>query len=137
MSYVLNPKPNKSIYDPCCGSGGLLIKCHLRFRQKYDEDPTISELIDGTRQRDLVLPEFQREFVWTKEQAKQLMVSLIKDYPVGSLLFWKTGNLPELKNIDKLQPRFRRVSIVSGYKDEVEFRSWVSLMSWYVMELVS
>jgi type I restriction enzyme M protein len=44
MSYVLNPEPNKAIYDPCCGSGGLLIKCYLRFMQKYNEDPTIAPL---------------------------------------------------------------------------------------------
>lgn len=36
MSYVLDPEPNETIYDPCCGSGGLLIKCYLRFRAKYD-----------------------------------------------------------------------------------------------------
>lgn len=44
MSYVLDPEPNKAIYDPCCGSGGLLIKCYLRFREKYDEDPSIAPL---------------------------------------------------------------------------------------------
>nr|NIP28297.1 DUF262 domain-containing protein [Phycisphaerae bacterium]NIX32110.1 DUF262 domain-containing protein [Phycisphaerae bacterium] len=59
----------------------------------------ISELMDGISNHDLVLPEFQREYVWTKEQAKQLLVSLFKDYPVGSLLFWKTNDPPELKNL--------------------------------------
>ena len=59
----------------------------------------ISELMDGIRKRDLVLPEFQREYVWTKEQVKQLVVSLFKSYPVGSLLFWKTDDPPELKNL--------------------------------------
>lgn len=43
----------------------------------------ISELIDGISQYNLVLPEFQREYVWSKEQAKQLMVSLLKEYGVG------------------------------------------------------
>jgi len=44
MSYVLDPEPNKVIYDPCCGSGGLLIKCYLRFKEKFDEDPSIAPL---------------------------------------------------------------------------------------------
>lgn len=44
MSYVLDPEPSKAIYDPCCGSGGLLIKCYLRFREKYDDDPSIAPL---------------------------------------------------------------------------------------------
>lgn len=59
---------------------------------------TIRELMDGIRNLDLVLPEFQREYVWNREQAKQLMVSLVKGYPTGSLLFWKTNNPPEIKN---------------------------------------
>jgi type I restriction enzyme M protein len=40
MSYILNPEPGKEVYDPCCGSGGLLIKCYLRFREKYEKDPS-------------------------------------------------------------------------------------------------
>jgi len=60
----------------------------------------ISELMDGIRNKDIVLPEFQREYVWTREQAKQLIASLVKGYPVGGLLFWKTDKPPELKNLD-------------------------------------
>lgn len=59
---------------------------------------TIRELMDGIRDLDHVLPEFQREYVWGREQAKQLMVSLFKGYPTGSLLFWKTSNPPDIKN---------------------------------------
>ncbi|MFQ6057039.1 MAG: N-6 DNA methylase [Methanosarcinales archaeon] len=44
MSYILNPEPDGEVYDPCCGSGGLLIKCYLRFREKYSEDPSIAPL---------------------------------------------------------------------------------------------
>jgi len=44
MSHILNPEPGKEIYDPCCGSCGLLIKCYLRFREKYNEDPSIAPL---------------------------------------------------------------------------------------------
>jgi len=58
----------------------------------------ISELMLAIRNMDAVLPEFQREFVWVREQSKQLMVSLYKDYPTGSLLFWKTKTPPEIKN---------------------------------------
>lgn len=59
---------------------------------------TILELMHGIRDLDHVLPEFQREYVWNREQAKQLMVSLFRGYPTGSLLFWKTTNPPEIKN---------------------------------------
>jgi hypothetical protein len=39
----------------------------------------IRELLDGVRKQDLVLPEFQREYIWSKEQSKQLMISLLKN----------------------------------------------------------
>jgi hypothetical protein len=32
----------------------------------------ISELLDSIRNYDLVLPEFQREYVWTRDQANGL-----------------------------------------------------------------
>ncbi len=44
MAHILDPQPGREIYDPCCGSGGLLIKCYLRFREKYGDDPAIQPL---------------------------------------------------------------------------------------------
>jgi type I restriction enzyme M protein len=35
MAQILDPEPGETIYDPACGSGGLLIKAGLRFRDKY------------------------------------------------------------------------------------------------------
>jgi len=72
----------------------------------------ISDLLNGIRIRDLVLPEFQREYVWSKEQAKQLFVSLAKDYPVGSLMFWKTDQPPELKNINELPDKLGSIQVI-------------------------
>jgi type I restriction enzyme M protein len=37
MAYILNPKQGQEVYDPCCGSGGLLIKCQLALKQKEKE----------------------------------------------------------------------------------------------------
>lgn len=34
MAYSLNPKEKEEIYDPAVGSGGLLIKNHLVFKEK-------------------------------------------------------------------------------------------------------
>jgi type I restriction enzyme M protein len=35
MAQILDPEPGQTVYDPCCGSGGLLIKAHLRLVEKY------------------------------------------------------------------------------------------------------
>jgi hypothetical protein len=72
----------------------------------------VSELLDSIGKRDLVLPEFQREYVWTRDQAKQLLVSLVKGYPVGGLLFWKTDHPPELKNIFQLPEKLGTLTVI-------------------------
>jgi hypothetical protein len=38
----------------------------------------------------IALPEFQRGYVWGREQVRRLMRSLYKNYPVGELLMWET-----------------------------------------------
>ncbi len=44
MAHILDPRPGDHIYDPTCGSGGLLIKSHLRFREKYDNESPVEPL---------------------------------------------------------------------------------------------
>jgi len=44
IANLIDPEPGDEIYDPCCGSGGLLIKAYLRFREKYGTDPRIKPL---------------------------------------------------------------------------------------------
>ncbi len=73
---------------------------------------TIRELLDGIEKLDFVLPEFQREYVWDLEKAKQLLVSLFKKYPTGSLLVWKTQNPPEIKNNAIDRERIGTTSII-------------------------
>jgi type I restriction enzyme M protein len=38
MSKVLGPEPGMEIYDPCCGSGGLLVKCEIAMEEKRRAD---------------------------------------------------------------------------------------------------
>jgi len=56
----------------------------------------IDRLLDGT----IRIPGFQRRFVWPPEKAALLMDSLYKQYPVGSILLWRTGS--RLKTENKL-----------------------------------
>ncbi|ABK14991.1 type I restriction-modification system subunit M [Methanothrix thermoacetophila] len=37
MARILEPEPGMTVYDPACGSGGLLIKCHLRLLETRGE----------------------------------------------------------------------------------------------------
>ena len=36
------------------------------------------------------LPMFQREFVWEKEQSAKLIDSILKGFPIGTFIFWRT-----------------------------------------------
>jgi type I restriction enzyme M protein len=44
MAKILDPKEGDEVYDPCCGSGGLLIKCHLVFKEKYEDKKDVIPL---------------------------------------------------------------------------------------------
>lgn len=44
IAKIVDPKPGDEIYDPCVGSGGLLIKCHLIFKEKFGDDSSIKPL---------------------------------------------------------------------------------------------
>ena len=37
MAHILNPEEGETVYDPACGSGGLLIKAQLRLQEKVAE----------------------------------------------------------------------------------------------------
>ena len=58
----------------------------------------IEKLLDAIKDKEIVVPEFQREYVWTLEQSKELITSLFLGYPTGSILVWETDNPPEIKN---------------------------------------
>src|SRR5450755_2886995 len=40
--------------------------------------------------RSLFLPHIQRPFVWEEEQMLRLFDSLMRNYPIQTLLFWRT-----------------------------------------------
>ncbi len=72
----------------------------------------IADLISDIRTQDLVLPEFQREFIWRRPQMRELMFSLTQGYPIGSLLFWKTDHPPQLKNIHEPPDKLGTVQVI-------------------------
>lgn len=51
----------------------------------------------------LRIPQFQREFVWTMKKSAYLLDSIIKGYPVGTFIIWRTDErLRSLRNIGKI-----------------------------------
>jgi hypothetical protein len=50
----------------------------------------IEELASRILSGDVLLPRFQRDFVWTKKQIIDLWDSIAKNYPMGSVLLWRS-----------------------------------------------
>ena len=50
------------------------------------ESATLRDIIDSHARGKLVLPNFQREFVWSVEDQRQLLTSLLADIPIGAVL---------------------------------------------------
>jgi hypothetical protein len=62
------------------------------IRAPRPEPERISALIQRIDEGDIKLPTFQRPQVWNVSQAIDLLDSVNRGYPVGSLLFWLTSH---------------------------------------------
>lgn len=54
------------------------------------ETLSIREILDQVSRGQIRIPAFQRGFVWEPERVAYLMDSIYKNYPFGSLMFWRT-----------------------------------------------
>jgi hypothetical protein len=50
---------------------------------------TIKEAMNRVGANKLYLPAIQRKFVWGTDQIQSLFDSIMRDYPIGTFLFWK------------------------------------------------
>ena len=53
---------------------------------------SIGEAMEHIRRHEYLIPAFQREYVWGADQVERLFDSLMKGYPISSMLFWKVRN---------------------------------------------
>lgn len=55
----------------------------------YYRDYTIKDAIQSIHQNRFLIPAFQRDFVWNRTQVENLFDSIMRGYPINSLLFWE------------------------------------------------
>jgi hypothetical protein len=58
-----------------------------------DPQPSVDRIDDLARRiltGDIYLPKFQREFVWERPQILELLDSVARNYPIGSVLLWQS-----------------------------------------------
>lgn len=54
-------------------------------------DMSAKEALKLAKDKFLLLPDIQREYVWSMEDIEKLFESIIDGYPIGSCIFWKTN----------------------------------------------
>lgn len=59
------------------------------------QEMKLTELLSDVKSGKLVIPDFQRDFVWTKKQIEDLLNSIVNGYFIGTILLLEspTGNL--------------------------------------------
>src|SRR6266545_5194312 len=78
---------------PMTPTNGLVAGPRKRIRGKRimaKLSALLSQIDSGT----MLLPEFQRGYVWNRDQVRGLMRSLYLGYPVGALLVWEAETNP-------------------------------------------
>ncbi|MCY9099566.1 DUF262 domain-containing protein [Bacillus inaquosorum] len=89
------------------------------MKQKHDPKPEvlrIEELVIKVKTGDIKLPKFQRPFVWTKKDILNLLDSIYKSYPIGSILLWLTKEkLASERRIGDFEIEDRREEYPTNY----------------------
>jgi len=62
-------------------------------------DISVRELVDKVKHKDLRLPEMQRRYVWTATRVRDLLDSLYRGYPSGTILVWETDDSIETRDL--------------------------------------
>ena len=61
---------------------------------------SIQDLLSQISRGEILLPEFQRGYVWNRDQVRGLMQSLYRKHPTGHLLIWRTYNPAPVRGIE-------------------------------------
>ncbi len=70
------------------------------MNQPDPQSRNFEKVMSGIQFGTLKIPQFQREFVWPREKSAKLIDSILKGFPIGTFILWKTREqLRFVKNI--------------------------------------
>lgn len=79
--------------------------------------PRLQALLQDVKQGTILIPRFQRTFVWKDEQRFRLLDSVLKGLPIGSLMVWRSSREEPLECYDRLGPFRLNINLQrSGYR---------------------
>ena len=60
------------------------------MNQPDPQSRSFEKVMSGIEFGTLKIPQFQREFVWPREKSAKLIDSILKGFPIGTFILWKT-----------------------------------------------
>jgi hypothetical protein len=68
--------------------------------QSEPQSVPLANLLNEIEKGTIKVPQFQRQFVWPKQKSADLIDSILKAYPIGTFIVWKTQeSLRSVRNI--------------------------------------
>jgi hypothetical protein len=64
-------------------------------------DPTLLGLLSQIERDEIVLPAMQRPFVWKEERIYRLIDSLLRGFPIGAIMLWKTDTVHRFRRLPR------------------------------------
>jgi hypothetical protein len=64
-------------------------------------DPTLFGLLSQIEHDDIVLPAMQRPFVWKEDRVYRLIDSLLRGFPIGAIMLWKTTTIQRFRRLPR------------------------------------
>lgn len=76
-------------------------------------------MLEKVRNGQIAIPLFQRDFIWSPKQITEFFDSILRQYPIGSLILWMPEN-DQFRTLDNLEG----IEVVHADKNEM----------WYVLD---
>ena len=74
------------------------------MQQPQPQAQQLQHIIYEIERGSIKIPQFQREFVWSRDKSAKLMDSLLKGFPIGTFIIWKTNEeLRSVRNLGDIQ----------------------------------
>jgi hypothetical protein len=64
-------------------------------------DPTLFGLISQIERDEIVLPAMQRPFVWKEDRIYKLIDSLLRGFPIGAVMLWRTSTIQRFRRLPR------------------------------------
>ena len=64
-------------------------------------DPTLFGLLSQVDRDEIVLPAMQRPFVWKEDRIYRLVDSLLRGFPIGAVMLWRTATVQRFRRLPR------------------------------------